>query len=262
MPKIDYSKKGIVVADLDGTLTVSKTPMDDEMQGIIGELLRYMPFAVISGGKYEIFQKNFVSRLALTDGRLSRLYIFPTCGAAFYVAKDRKWTKVYEEVLTQEEKDKILRAFEIALKKAKFEEPKKIYGEILEDRGTQITFSANGQLAPFEIKSKWDPDMSKRMLIRKHLLELAPEFQVNIGGTNSIDVTRKGINKAYGIGKITEVLGYKTGQMVYIGDALREGGNDWPVKQAGVDCISVSGPEDAKRVLREIIAFKKAESGK
>ncbi len=261
MPSIDYSKKKILVADLDGTLTVSKTPMDAEMQEIMLELLQYMPIAVISGGKYEIFQRNFVKSLSERyPERLARLYLFPTCGAAFYVYKDGAWTPIYQETLTQDEKDRIKRAFEISLKKSGYVRPEKTFGEIIEDRGTQITFSALGQQAPIELKSKWDPDMSKRMDIRGHMLEIIPDLEVRVGGTTSIDVTRKGIDKAYGIQKIMDVLEFGMKNILFIGDALREGGNDWPVKKMGVDCIQVDGPDDAKRVLREIIAIKKPPS--
>jgi hypothetical protein len=42
--------------------------------------------------------------------------------------------------------------------------------------------------------------------------------------------------------------------MIYIGDALFPGGNDYPAQQAGVDCIAVKGPEESKRVIQTIIA--------
>jgi len=42
--------------------------------------------------------------------------------------------------------------------------------------------------------------------------------------------------------------------MIYIGDALFPGGNDYPVEEAGVDSIRVKGPEETKQVIRTIIA--------
>ena len=41
--------------------------------------------------------------------------------------------------------------------------------------------------------------------------------------------------------------------MVFIGDALYVGGNDYAVKLAGVESISTSGPEETKSLLRGII---------
>lgn len=248
-----YSDKKIIIADLDGTLSLSKAQMDPEMSEIISELLGYKDFAVISGGGYPQFQKQFVSGLTCPAERLSRLYLFPTCATAFYRFVDGKWSPVYAETLSAYEKAKIMGAFDTALRRAGFQTPERLYGVLLEDRGTQITFSAYGSTAPLELKSAWDPDRTKRSAIRGYLMALLPEFEVAVAGTTSIDVTRKGIDKAYGVRKIKEILGYPYEQMLFLGDMLMEGGNDYPVKREGVDCISVSGPEEAKLVLKRII---------
>ena len=42
--------------------------------------------------------------------------------------------------------------------------------------------------------------------------------------------------------------------MIYVGDALFVGGNDYPAEQAGVISISVRGPDDTRRVIEAIIA--------
>jgi hypothetical protein len=42
--------------------------------------------------------------------------------------------------------------------------------------------------------------------------------------------------------------------MVYIGDALFPGGNDYPAEQAGVVAISVRGPSDTNLVIKTILA--------
>jgi hypothetical protein len=42
--------------------------------------------------------------------------------------------------------------------------------------------------------------------------------------------------------------------MIYVGDALFVGGNDYPAEQAGVISIPVRGPNETKRVIETIIA--------
>jgi hypothetical protein len=42
--------------------------------------------------------------------------------------------------------------------------------------------------------------------------------------------------------------------MIYIGDALFVGGNDYPAEQAGVISIPVQGPQETRRVIEAIIA--------
>ena len=132
--------------------------------------------------------------------------------------------------------------------------PEKLWGEQIEDRGSQITFSALGQQAPLEEKDKWDPDYTKRKRIKTILDTFIPEFSVRIGGSTSIDVTKPGIDKAYGIGKLRDLLHVSLNEMIYIGDALFVGGNDYPAEQVGVDCIPVKGPDETKLVVQAIIA--------
>jgi hydroxymethylpyrimidine pyrophosphatase-like HAD family hydrolase len=105
-----------------------------------------------------------------------------------------------------------------------------------------------------EEKEKWDADFAKRKIIKTILDTLIPEFSVRLGGATSIDVTKPGIDKAYGIKKLQETLGISVKEMIYVGDALFVGGNDYPAKQAGVISIPVRGPDDTKRVIEAIIA--------
>jgi hypothetical protein len=130
----------------------------------------------------------------------------------------------------------------------------KVWGEVIEDRGSQITFSALGQQAPIEEKKKWDPNFTKRKKIKALLDKLIPEFSVRLGGTTSIDVTKPGIDKGYGIRKLRDILGIAIPKMVFIGDALFPGGNDYPAKEAGVVSIQVNDPNETKRVIEAIIA--------
>ncbi|HII09506.1 MAG: HAD-IIB family hydrolase [Candidatus Micrarchaeaceae archaeon] len=254
----NFKEVRLVVADLDETLTKSKTAMDPEMSELISELLGYKAFAVISGGAYPQFQKQFVGSLKISAEKARRLYLLPTCATSMYIMKDGQWVSVYIEIIPNETKKEIFKAFDMALDEWGFKRPEKLYGELIEDRETQITFSAFGQLAPLELKVTWDPDSKKRLEIIKHLVKYLPKgYQAKIGGSTSIDVTREGIDKGYGIRKIEEKLGYKKGEMIFIGDKIFEGGNDYPVKATGVYCIQVADPEEAKGVIRQIIESSK-----
>ena len=105
-----------------------------------------------------------------------------------------------------------------------------------------------------EEKDKWDPDVSKRRKIKSILEKFIPEFSVRTGGSTSIDITKPGIDKAYGIRKLRDILGISINEMIYIGDALYVGGNDHAAETVGVDCISVNDPDDTRRVIQTIIA--------
>jgi HAD superfamily hydrolase (TIGR01484 family) len=164
-----------------------------------------------------------------------------------------KWTELYSEDLTQEQKRKITESLDKAAGEAGYC-AEKIWGKVVEDRGSQVTFSALGQQAPLEEKEKWDPDFSKRKKITAILETLIPEFAIRMGGATSIDVTKPGIDKAYGIGKLRDTLHLSLKEMVYIGDALFPGGNDYPAEEAGVMSIPVKGPDDTNVVIKTILA--------
>ena len=149
--------------------------------------------------------------------------------------------------------EKILDSLKKAIGVADFK-IEKLWGKQIEDRGSQITFSALGQQAPLEEKEKWDPDFAKRKKIKATLDTFIPEFSVRIGGSTSVDITKPGIDKAYGIRKLRDLLGISIKEMIYIGDALYVGGNDYPAETAGVDCIPVKDPNETKRVIQTIIA--------
>ena len=243
--------KKLIVFDLDGTLAESKSSLDSEMSALLCDLLGLVQVAVISGGDWPQFEKQLLSHLP-HDERLSNLSLLPTCGTKFFQYKG-SWQKIYSEDLTANEKEKITGSLTKALAAAGYKVDK-VWGEVIEDRGSQITFSALGQHAPLADKDKWDPGFSKRKNIKAILDTLIPEFSVRIGGATSIDVTKPGIDKAYGLRKLRDLLGISLKEMIFIGDALFPGGNDYPAEQAGVVSIPVQGPNVTKPVTEAIIA--------
>ena len=243
--------KKLIVFDLDGTLAESKSSLDAEMSRLLHDLLGIVKVAVISGGDWPQFEKQVLSHLP-HDESLVNLSLLPTCGTKFFQYKG-DWKKIYSEDFTVNEKEKIASSLKKAVLQAGFK-VEKVWGEVIEDRGSQITFSALGQQAPLVYKDKWDSDFTKRKKIKAILDTLIPEFCVRMGGATSIDVTKPGIDKAYGVRKLQDILGISLKEMVFIGDALFAGGNDYPAEQAGVVSIPVQGPNETKRVVETIIA--------
>jgi HAD superfamily hydrolase (TIGR01484 family) len=243
--------KKLIVFDLDGTLAPSKSSLDAEMSSLLHDLLEIIKVAVISGGAWLQFERQVLSNLP-QDTRLASLSILPTCGTQFFQYTGQ-WKRLYAEDFTADEKGKIISSVNKAVVTAGVL-VEKTWGETIEDRGSQITYSALGQQAPLEEKVKWDADFGKRKKIKAILDTLIPEFSVRLGGATSIDVTKPGIDKAYGIRKLRDILGVPLKEMIYVGDALFPGGNDYPAEQAGVISIPVRGPDETKRVIEAIIA--------
>lgn len=246
--------KKVIAFDLDDTLAVTKSPVSDQMAGLLVRLLDHFEVCVISGGRYEQFQRQIVSRLEASPLQLRNLHLMPTCGTRYYRYNEveANWTKIYAQDLTTEQKQRIAGVLEEAAKQLGYWEAKP-YGDIIEDRGSQITFSALGQQAPAEAKYKWDPTGKKKHAIRDRAAPLLPDLEVRVGGTTSIDVTIIGVDKAYGMTKLIESLDIAKDDILFIGDKLEEGGNDYPVKAMGIDSLQVTGWEDTARILEGIL---------
>ena len=246
--------KTLVVFDLDGTLAESKSSIDVEMATLLASLLGIVKVAVISGGAWQQFEEQVLAHLSQGEV-LKKMSLLPTCGTKFYQYQDG-WKQLYSEDFTEAEKKKIINSLKQATDSSG-RAVENVWGEVIEDRGSQITYSALGQQAPLEEKKKWDPDFTKRKKIKAVLDKLIPEFTVRLGGATSVDVTKHGIDKAYGIRKLRDVLSIAIDQMIFIGDAVFPGGNDYPAKEAGALTIEVRDPHETKRVIEAIIACLK-----
>ena len=243
--------KKLVVFDLDGTLAQSKASIDSEMADLLGKLVGTVKAAIISGGDWPQFEKQVLAHLG-KDANLANLSILPTCGTKFF-KYDKTWQKVYAEDFTSHQKETIISSLKKAIDQSGLK-VEKVWGEVIEDRGSQITYSALGQQAPLEAKKKWDPDFTRRKKIKAILDPLIGDFSVRLGGSTSIDITKPGIDKAYGIRKLRDILGIAIEEMIFVGDAIFPGGNDYAAKEAGVDSIRVRDPEETKRVIEAVIA--------
>ncbi|CAN5349737.1 HAD-IIB family hydrolase [soil metagenome] len=247
--------KKLVAFDLDGTLAQSKQPIADSMGKLLAELLAVVDVAVISGGDWPQFEKQVIARLP-KSADVKRLYIMPTTGSKLYRATDGKWSAVYADNFTKEEGQKIRAALDKAVSDAGLK-GEKIWGEQIEDRGSQITFSGLGQEAPLDAKSKWDPDQKKRQALQTTLRKALPDLSINTGGATSVDITQKGVDKAYAMHRLAKESGVAVKDMLFMGDATYPGGNDAPVPEAGMDTITVRDAQDTETAIAPVIACLK-----
>jgi phosphomannomutase len=246
--------KDLVAFDLDGTLAESKQPLQEPMGEALANLLDVAHVAVISGGDWPQFEKQVASRLPERADR-TKLWLMPTTGTKLYRFDD-EWRAVYAELFEEDEKQKILKAFDEALEATGFV-PEKTWGERIEDRGSQITFSALGQEAPIDAKHSWDPDFAKRKVIQADLQKRLPGLSINMGGATSIDITREGVDKAYGLKKLSDASGIALDKMMFIGDAIFPGGNDYPAEQLGLDVVKVKNVDGTLAAIAGIVACLK-----
>lgn len=252
--------KKLIAFDLDGTLAPSKSHFDPRMVALFDRLLAKYHVCVISGAKYELFQRQFLTQITPEQDSLERLHLMPTSGTRYYRFEKSGWVQKYAEDFTSAEKKKIITALEEGFKESGYW-PDRTYGDLIEDRDSQITLSVLGQEVVAElgeegikIKEAWDPDHTKKMKIRDLVQPKIPEFNVRAAGITSIDVTKPGVDKAYGLRKLMRETGFTEEEILFMGDSIRPGGNDYAVEEMGVECISVRNWEDTAYAIEGIVS--------
>lgn len=246
-------KTKALIFDLDGTLTESKAPLDPKMGALLARLLLKMPVAIMSGGSYAQFEKQLLGGMP-PFANFSNLYLFPTSAAQCYTWKDGSWQFLYNNPFTEAERTEVLNALTESLRETGLDTPpRQLWGEQTEDRGSQITWSALGQNAPFEMKRIWDPDRAKRTPLREALLRKLKGYSIRVNAATSVDITREGITKAYGIRQFSDFMKIPISDLRYVGDALFPGGNDEIVKETGIATVQVAGPSETATLIERAL---------
>jgi HAD superfamily hydrolase (TIGR01484 family) len=249
--------KKVIAFDLDDTLCIAKSPIEDEMSETLVRLLEKFEVCVISGSSFERLHIQVIDRLNATPGDLANLHLMPTSGTKYYVYDKitGQWQLKYDHKLTDDQKNRAFKSLESHAKSLGFwvDDP---YGDIIEDRDSQVTYSALGQKAPADIKYEWDPSGEKKMKLRDLVAKDLDDMEVRTGGTTSVDVTMMGVDKAYGMQKLMEQMDIGKSDILFIGDKLQPGGNDYAVKAAGIDTIEVAKWQDTIKVINDILAAK------
>lgn len=253
------SLPALVAFDLDDTLAPSKSPMEPLMVSTLARLMASTSVCIISGGNYAQFQMQVLEPLEHVGAPVSDVHLMPTCGTQYYRHNGESWKRVYAEFLTT---DEIVRASVAVERRARelglWEE--RTWGPRIENRETQVTFSALGQGAAPDVKAAWDPTGERKRLLRDAVARDLPDLEVRSGGSTSVDITRRGIDKAYGMRKLEQSTGIPLAEMLFIGDRLDEGGNDFPVVATGVPAIAVTGWRHTVDVIERLLAGTDAAS--
>jgi HAD superfamily hydrolase (TIGR01484 family) len=247
--------KKIIAFDLDGTLTVSKSPITEEMAELVKKLAKQKMVVIISGGWLKQFELQFLPPFHDDDSMIPfirNLTLLPTSGSQRYEFNEikKEWELTDKEPLDEDTKKAAIKLLQEIIDSDQYGIPSNPIGNIIEDRDTQVTFTPNGQQAPIEIKKLWDPDRKKREKIKLMIGPQLSKADVLINGSSSIDIVPKGFNKAVGLTRLLNKLNLNKKDMIFVGDGLFPGGNDYSVFEAGIETIAVKGPEETKLVIK------------
>jgi hypothetical protein len=247
--------KKIIAFDIDGTLTASKTLITDNMSNLIKELVKKRMVVAIAGGSFKQMLTQFLPPFSNDEAMVPFIHNFtflPTSGSQRYQYDEikKEWILVDKEPFPDGVKEKAIKLLQEVIDNPIYEIPPNPIGSIIEDRDTQITFTPNGQQAPVAMKLAFDPDRKKREKIKMFLEPQLPGVSILINGTSSIDILTKGFNKAVGLVRFLDKIDLNKSDVIFVGDGIFPGGNDYSVYEAGFDTISVKNPEETEILIK------------
>lgn len=240
----------VIGFDLDGTLASSRAPLSAPMVKVFERLLAYKHVAIITGGRFSLVEYQILSVLS-PQAHLEHLHIMPVSGSSYRVYVDGQWQQVYNmEFSVKQRKRAIHSLIQHAMELGLWYEHAQ--GLRIDDRGSQITFSAFGQDAPRDLREHWDPDGRKRLPLAQAVAQDLPDLQVKVGGTTSIDIALRGIDKAFAIRKLCEKFDCLPSQIAFVGDRMNQHGNDFPAALAGTFAVEVANPGQTLALLESL----------
>ena len=239
--------------DLDDTLALSFENPSDSMLERLRKLLDYIPVALITGRDFTWMSRDFLPAI-VSSPRSDRFFVLTEGAAQCFQWQDGNWKELYGSTISDGEVQKIRKAVLESVEETGALDGISVSGEQFRRKKAMVAFATTGLDASKEYRYSWDPGNVRRSILRDAIAVKLPEFDVVMGGATSIDITRKGVNKAYGVRWLSEKLGVAPPEMLYVGDALFEGGNDAVVIPTGVQTRSVSSPPETEKVIDELIA--------
>ena len=248
--RIENISAQAVIFDLDDTLAESFQAPSEAILEKVFTLAERMPVAVMSGATFPRLERDIMKRLP--THRTAQLSVFSDNGARADVWKNGAWETAYHFPLENDEREQMKKIIAEAVEETGVFVDEEPHYRIV-DRGTSVSFAALEDGAAKTKKSSWDPDLSKRSKLAEALRSKLPGYEVLIAGKTTIDIVRKGISKAYGVEWLAEHLRIPAKEMLFVGDAFYEGGNDAAVIPTGIRTHETSGPEETERLIDTLL---------
>ncbi len=154
-------------------------------------------------------------------------------------------TPLWQNKLDREETIEIIRHLDLFV-------PTRTGKELVEIRGSQVSYSILGHKADVSYKKTFDPKQKIRQAILKQHPFKSKTLKVTIAGTTCLDYTRKNGDKGHNIARWIKENKLNKKNCIYFGDALFKGGNDESVKGV-IRCVSVKNPTDFMNKLKKYV---------
>jgi phosphomannomutase len=234
----------VFVFDVDGTLTEPTLPMSADIAQRFDQWSHGKRFYFATGSDWNGFSKQIKPCLIPhAEG------VFVCSGSQYF----RKGIENEHIRMEWEPPKELLEFFEIKLNESEY--PNRA-GEHLVTRTGMFNFSVPGRRSTQrerEQYAEWDLHNEERISIQREAQKLFPRLEFHIGGQISIDCYPAGWNKGRVIRYLKEW--YPDDRIIYFGDKLLPGGNDYPIIKDLREFDSyylVRSPSDTISILEEM----------
>ncbi|MBQ3565007.1 MAG: HAD-IIB family hydrolase [Alphaproteobacteria bacterium] len=236
--------KTVFIADMDGTLTPARLPMEKEFADFFEDFLQKHIFYVISGSDLKKVEEQLPQRII---NKCAGIYC--SMGNEFY----QKGQLIYQNSFSPE--SSLIENLQKYRSNTKY--PGELFDNYIEQRVGMINFSVIGRDCPQEARVQyktWDDGHKEREKIAEDLSRLYPDYDISVGGNISIDIVPHGFGKEQVVEKLRKIYPYE--KIVFLGDRTMEGGNDYSIAQEllkleNTQVVQVQGPEDTCKFLRD-----------
>lgn len=233
-----------VFFDLDDTLTPSRSRMKSEHEQLFAQLSSRRDIVVVSGAQESQMRKQ------LPDPSQVRYYML-TQNGNHAISPDSQ--VLWSESFSNAQKQVIVATIE----RWRAEVAIDVHDEedLVEDRGSQISYSLIGHEEDRAKKAAFDPGGPMRTKFLKAHPEDAARLveagiEVTVAGTTCFDFFLLGKNKGFHVARVAQRMNWNKNDCLYIGDALEPGRNDETVIGV-VPTHQVKNPDDTFRFIGE-----------
>ena len=243
----------VLLMDVDDTIAPSTQPVEPPMAAALDALCaKGFALAFVSGGSVDQMWGQVTLRLARPHVLLGTSGSHAVDVAVGGPQGTRE--ELFNHGFSAQERSDIQAALQALITRYQVV-PDTNAADQLQDRGCQFTLSALGRGAAEARKRAFDPDGAIRRRWVGFLEQRlgAGRFSLRVGGTSSIDITAKGVDKGSGVRELLERKRWAAKDCLFFGDRFEDTGNDRPVL-AVMDCVVVESPAQTLAHFQTLLA--------
>lgn len=218
----------LIAFDLDGTLTQHKTLLEPENRAALNELSKkYSLVMVGAGGCMRIFRQLGEFPIDIVGNYGMQVGIYDNNTRTLNISEKR----------VDCDRDSI--EAKVTALRERFGFTSYTGDNVQYHPSGCVTIPLLGTEASIVDKLEFDPDRTKRRAIYEEVCAMFPDYNVFVGGSSSFDMSPRPYDKLYALTEYATQKGYKSDEIVYVGDDYGHGGNDEAVYLSDVRFIKI-----------------------